>query len=502
MTPHRFLSLAPFALTVLLAPSAIAQITPGRLCVMRAGDGTAPLTNASTPAFLDEYDRTTPAQPLPIGTLALPIAPVGLNLPVTISGTATSEGFLKQSVDGQYLLAAGYGIAPGTASVGTSTSAAVNRVVARISLTGAIDSSTALNDAHSGGSIRSAVSVDGTSFWTSGAGSSSAGLNPGMAYAASLGATTSTRIPATLTNGRVAGIFNNQLYLTTAAASTFGIVTMGAGLPTTSGQVSTLLPGFSVATGIGTISQYDFWFADAATVYVADDRTMANGGGIQKWIDIAGTWTWLYTLSPGTGCRGLTGISDQAGTTLYATTALASANGLVSVVDTGALSLFTTLATAPANTAFRGVQFVRTPSSVSFAGVGCTTSAGIPTVGTTGGAPVSGNANFGLTCGNAPAGAPYIAIVGINQVLFPGAPLAPLFPPCAVLYSAPDALVNGVADGAGNGIIPLGLTPPDTSFWGLPFTVQNAVYDPAFYPSYAPFYSFGFSDGMQVVVGN
>jgi hypothetical protein len=311
MTPHRFLSLAPFALTVLLAPSAIAQITPGRLCVMRAGDGTAPLTNASTPAFLDEYDRTTPAQPLPIGTLALPIAPVGLNLPVTISGTATSEGFLKQSVDGQYLLAAGYGIAPGTASVGTSTSAAVNRVVARISLTGAIDSSTALNDAHSGGSIRSAVSVDGTSFWTSGAGSSSAGLNPGMAYAASLGATTSTRIPATLTNGRVAGIFNNQLYLTTAAASTFGIVTMGAGLPTTSGQVSTLLPGFSVATGIGTISQYDFWFADAATVYVADDRTMANGGGIQKWIDIAGTWTWQYTLSPGTGCRGLTGISDH-----------------------------------------------------------------------------------------------------------------------------------------------------------------------------------------------
>lgn len=496
------------AIAASLTASLFAQspITPGNLLVVRAGDGAAALTSASTAAFLDEFTVAGGA----VQSVALPTLAVGPNLPVTLSGTATSEGFLTQSVDGQHLLVTGYGIGTGTASVGTTTSAAVNRVVARIALNGTIDSSTGLTDAHNAGSIRSAVSVDGSSFWTSGAGNTTAGTNRGMAYAAPLGATTSIQVPSTLTNGRVAGIFDGQLYVSTAAGGVFGIVAMGTGLPTTAGQTSTLLNGFATATGTGTVSQYDFWFADAQTVYVADDRTQANGGGIQKWIDLAGTWTWQYTLSPGAGCRGLSGIRDQSGTTLFATTALNSANALVTVVDTGAGSLFTTLATAPTNTAFRGVRFVRTPYSVSFPpSSSCATSVGIPTIGTTGGAPVSGNANFALTVGNAPdivgpgVGVTFWATaIGVPQAfLIPGGFPIPDAPACALLYAVPDILLTGMTDPTGAAVIPLSLAPADSSLWGLPIAVQHAVFD--FTGFHAGFgLPVGTSVGMLITIGN
>jgi hypothetical protein len=500
-------SVLQLAFVAALAPAILAQgpITPGHLVVVRAGDGAAALGSASTAAFLEEF--TTAGAP--VQTIALPTASVGPNLPVTLSGSATSEGFVTQTGDGNYLLVAGYGIAPGTASVGGTTSAAVNRVIARIDLAGAIDSTTALTDAHNAGSIRSAVSVDGNSFWTSGAGNTLAGTNRGMTYVAALGATTSVQVPATLTNGRVAGIHDGQLYLSTAAGGTFGVCTIGSGLPTTSGQTSTLLNGFAFVTGTGTISQYDFWFADAVTLYVSDDRTAANGGGIQKWVDVAGTWTWQYTLSPGTGCRGLSGIVDENGTRLFATTAVTSANALVTVLDTGAGSSFSTLATAPTNTAFRGVQFVRTPYSIATGGTDCPTSIGVPTIGTTGGAPVSGNANFALTVGNAPditgafPGVTFWATaIGVPQVaLIPGGFPIPDAPPCALLFAFPDILLTGLTDVTGAAVVPLSLAPADSSLWGLPIAVQHAVFDfTGFYGSFG--LPIGTTVGMQITIGN
>ena len=76
-----------------------------------------------------------------------------------------------------------------------------------------------------------------------------------------------------------------------------------------------------------------FFFADANTLYVADDRATA-AGGIQKWALAGGTWTLAYTLSPGTnvGCRGLSGTVDNGVVTLYATTTAALAQ-VVRVVD-------------------------------------------------------------------------------------------------------------------------------------------------------------------------
>lgn len=497
MSPLRFSCPAS---VLLFVSAAIAQITPGNLAVVRVGDGTAALGSTATVAFVDQFDRNVPGAAL--SSLMLPTAISGGNQPVTLQGTATSEGFLTQSADGNYVLVTGYAAIPGAASPNGATSAAVNRVIARIDLSGNVDSSTALTDAHNAGSIRSAVSIDGTSFWTSGAGNTTAGTNRGMTYVASLGATTSIQVPATITNGRVAAIFDGQLYVSTAAGGTFGISAMGTGLPTTSGQTSTLLNGFATPTGIGTISQYDFWFADAQTVYVADDRTAANGGGIQKWIDVAGTWTFQYTLSPGAGCRGVSGIRDLSGTTIYATTAVASANNLVSVLDTGAGSTFTTLATAATNTAFRGVRFVRTPSSAVLSGLStCPTSAGTTTIGTAGGQPVSGNASFGIAIGNTPPVSLYITVIAISPIAVSipltivGGPLG-----CDLHTPSLDILLAGVTDLGGAGVLPLSLAPADAGLWGAPLVIQHLVFDAAFYPTDG--LPTGVSDSLQIVIGN
>src|SRR5262249_60548949 len=94
----------------------------------------------------------------------------------TDSGSATSDGFLNLSTNGQYLLLAGYRAAIGTANVVSTTSAASPRVIGRITVaTGAVDTSTALTDAYSGNNIRSATSDDGTRFWTGGTSSTVGG---------------------------------------------------------------------------------------------------------------------------------------------------------------------------------------------------------------------------------------------------------------------------------------------------------------------------------------
>src|SRR5437762_199335 len=62
----------------------------GDLVVVRVGDGTAALSSAATATFLDEY---TPGGVL-VQTIPLPTALSGLNQPFTLSGSATSEGFL------------------------------------------------------------------------------------------------------------------------------------------------------------------------------------------------------------------------------------------------------------------------------------------------------------------------------------------------------------------------------------------------------------------------
>jgi hypothetical protein len=348
-------SLRPFAVTALFATALAAQtpLTIGNLFVVRVGDGLAALTNASTPTFVDEF---TPSGTL-VQSIAMPTAIVGTNQPFTNSGTATSEGMLNVSENGLYLVLGGYAVAPGLASVATTANPTTGRVIGRIDLAGTVDTSTVLGDAYSTRNIRSVVSTDGLNFWMSGS-------SEGIRYVAGLGATTSLVISATPLNNRVLGIYGGQLYASASSANFYGVSTVGTGIPNTSGNSCTVLPGMSVTVGP---SSYDFWFESPTTVFVADDRVVASNGGIQKWTLAGGTWTLAYTIQSGTtGFRGLTG---------------KRANGVTTLYDTGAASTATVIATAPASTAFRGVRMMNPPSTLTRITATCG-AAGLNAVGT------------------------------------------------------------------------------------------------------------------------
>ena len=322
-----------------------AQFTPGNVVVLRVGTGAAALTSAATPVYLDEY---TPAGVL-VQSLALPTAAAGTQLPLVNSGTASSEGFLNLSADGRYLLHAGYGAVPGTVSIASTASATTPRVVARVALDGSIDTSTALGDAYSASNIRSVTSTNGVDLWTGGTSSTTGGVR----YT-TLGALTSTQLSTVVTNSRVVSLYAGQLYTSSAVLNFQGVSSVGLGTPTTSAQPITLLAGFPTAIGP---SSYDYCFADAATLYVADDRSIAAGGGLQKWTYNGTAWTLAYTLNAGltAGLRGVTLVPGSNPAQFYATSA-DTLTKLVTVSDTGAAAPFTALVSAAANTALRGVR--------------------------------------------------------------------------------------------------------------------------------------------------
>lgn len=483
-------SLPTICLPVLLVSSLAAQITPGNLLVSRVGDGAAALGSAATARFLDEYTQAG----VFVQTIALPTAPSGTNLAFTDSGSATSNGFVTQSVDGRFFLTAGYAAAPGTASVTGTTSAVVNRVVGRIGIDGSVDTSTALTDAYSGNNFRGVASTDGSMFWTSGTGS---GTTPGARHVVSLGATTSIQLSTTVTNLRCINIVNGQLYCSSASGAFLGVSTVGTGLPMASGETITLLPGFPTTGGQST---YDFFFADAATLYVADDRTNGSGG-IQKWTESGGTWSLAYTLAPTatTGCRGLSGFVDNGVTTLFATTNISAATPttVVSVVDTGPASLFTTLVTNATNTALRDVQFVRTPSQLVYSGTSCATSTGTPLVGTSGGAPVTGNASFAFTAANCGPSTLVLFLLRAGAPSPFGIPV-PGTPACALVYVLPDVLVAAVANPSGGATSPLPI-PSNSSLGGADLSAQVVAFDPTLLGFDLPV---GTSDALRAVIGN
>jgi len=465
-----------------LLSAATAQFTPGNLVVTRVGTGAASLTNASTAVFLDEY---TPGGTL-VQSVALPTAASGSNLPFATSGSATSEGQLTQSADGRFLIAAGYGIAPGTASIASSLSASVPRVIARVGLDGSIDTSTSIDNQFSGNNIRSAASDDGSAFWA-------AGGNSGIVYTtfgATSGLSLNTDVPI---NIRCVGIFGNQLYCTSGAGSVRGINAVGTGLPTTSGQVPQLLNGFPTTTSP---SPYDFFFADADTAYVADDRTAANGGGIQKWTQSGGIWTLQYTLAPGTaGCRAVSGFVDSGVVTLFAATT-ATPGLLVSVVDSGsAPGTFTTIAATASNTALRGVRYLRTPSLVAEVGTGSPTTVGVPGIARQNGWPTIGNPNFALGASNLLPNGFAFSLLGIGAA-GAGTPVTGAAA-TVLVYVNPVTTQLLLADGNGDASMPLPL-PNVTAFVGLPLVAQVLAFDGAL-PDAVPL---GSSAALTLQVGN
>ena len=341
---------------------------PGNLVVVRVGDGTTvTASGAAAATFLLEY---TPAGAL-VQTIALPTAASGSNAALTNTASSSSDALMTRSVNGSYLVLTGYNATVGTAGIAGAASTTVNRVIGRIAADGTFDTSTRIADAFSANNIRSAATVNGSTFYA-------VGGNSGVVYLpfGNAAAPTTALNSTAPTNNRGVNIFGGNLYVSSASGTNQGISQVGTGLPTTSGQTITLLPGFPTASGP---QPYGFYFADLSpsvagvdVVYVADDRTVAPGG-IQKWSLVGGTWTYNGSMSasPAVAIRGLDG--STTGTTV---SLAASGNGGVYLVTDNAgynmapsTTTITAIVPAPgANAVFRGVAFapVAAPTIASF----------------------------------------------------------------------------------------------------------------------------------------
>lgn len=347
MNPKKIVSL----LAILLASvaAAQAQFSAGNLVVLQEGDGTAALSSAGTAIFLNQYTTSGAF----VNATAIPST--GASALVN-SGSATSEGGLTLSADGQYLVLAGYNAAAGTASVAGTTSASVPRGIATVNASGNYALAATTSTTFSGNNIRSGTTDGSGNFWA-------VGGNSGAYY---MGTGTASAVSTTSANNRIIQNIGGNLYFSTGSG-TKGIYVV-SGTPTTSGNTASLL----IADGN---SPYDFSINTALGIaYVADDTASALGG-IQRWDFTGSAWTLSYTLGTGAaniGARGLAVDFSGANPIIYATTAESSGDRLIAITDTGATATATTLATAAANTIFRGLEFAPTavpePSTLALAG--------------------------------------------------------------------------------------------------------------------------------------
>ena len=277
--------------------------TTGNILTLRVGEvGGTTLTTNSAPVFIDEYTTTgTFVQSVP-----MPFVTNGTNRKFTMSGTSTTEGFLNLSPDGQYLTFGGYDNIPGVTGISSTTATSTNRIVARVTQNGSVNTTTRISDGYDGNSIRSAATVDGTAFWTGGA-----GTGGGTRYVA-LGASTSTQVSTTTVNTRGTAIYNSQLY-SSAQSGNIGISTVGSGLPTTTGNSHVILSG--TTSNVELLDPRGFVFADVDdngtpdVLYVADASSTATQG-VVKFSNTGGVWTKRGNLPNPTG-RTVHGIGVQ-----------------------------------------------------------------------------------------------------------------------------------------------------------------------------------------------
>lgn len=373
------------ALSAVLTPAARGQFTGGNLVVSHLQTN----TSAAATVVLTEFTPTGTATGY---TITLPNTspgqnqPAGTQLALTESGSAVG-GYFSLTTNGMALSVGGYNASTGTAAVASSATNTVNRTIGLIAPSGAVNTTNGFNTGGANG-FRSVAAVDGTAFYFSTA--------TNVNYQPATGSAQTT--PTTLFSGtlRNTGIFGNSLFVSGAGTGTLGISLVGTAgtLPTATGQTLTVLDG-TQTNGTGTVSPYGFVLLDNPlntnsfmgtgldTLYVADDRSAANGGGILRFVFDGTNWGTPTVVNNGVGYRALTASLDPDTNTvrLFAITTQTSANRLESVTDAltvsgGSFGTVSVLSTAAASTVYRGVAFTPTPEPV-----GILLSAGLMVVG-------------------------------------------------------------------------------------------------------------------------
>jgi len=323
-TTHQIVAIA-VSLFSSVAIGRAQSFDPGDLAVLRVGNGSASLTSAGTAIFVDQYTTVGSF----VSSLAIPSTGSGV---LVNSGSASSEGQLTLSANGQYLVFAGYNVAAGTAGVAGASSSSVPRGIATLDANGNYSLIATTATYYSGNNIRGGTSDGNGNYW--GAGAASTG---GTVY---LGTGTPAQIASS--NSLVIQDNSGNLFYSTAKGAT-GIYEI-AGTPTSGTATPTLV--------LANAAPSDFAFNTSMTIaYVAN-----TSGGIQRYDFSGGSWTLSYTLDSGTGMNGLA--VDFSGTDplIYATTE--SGKKLIEITDTGSGATANTLATVDGSTeAFRGVDF-------------------------------------------------------------------------------------------------------------------------------------------------
>jgi len=342
-----------------LSISAYAQFLPGNLAVLRVGNGTETLSTGGNSSFIDQYTTAGGY----VNSVSIPNSGAGS---VVLEGNRTAAAFLSLSADGQYLTFAGYNALPGNGgvSVQTSSGTAVPRVVGQVDMAGNFTLAASTTVGYSANSFRSALTDGSGNYW--GIGSSTALGGP---YYMAPG--TPGYMQTSLVTFRAANIFNGNIYVGVTGSAGPGPGIYGfSGMPT-----GAATPTQVIATGTGAGTD-DFEFNPAMNIaYIADDRAVASGGGIQKWTFDGTSWSLAYTIITGSpnGARGLAVDWSGVNPVVYATTGETSAgtpNNLVGYVDTGVAGTATVLATAGTSQFWRGLVLIPEPSAFALLGLG------------------------------------------------------------------------------------------------------------------------------------
>jgi len=355
----RILSLMTVLATLALGTNAgAASFGAGNIVIVRVGDGTQILTNIGNSVFLDEYTTNaiwaaalSSGTPTPVQTIAMPTNWFGGQAPLIMSGPATGQGALSRSVDGRFLLLAGYGASPGQfgtqALVSTTTTGVLNQVARVVGLVDgsahiytSITQTDANNDADE---PRSAVSLDGTNAWLVGEGNATGGkyLLGGRTSMTSTQVETLSRF-----NSRTLGIFSNTLYYAANHAlgnptnTSASVNPFGGSMPTSFVQSNYL---YMVGVYDNTItgqpdngSPFGFVMFNLAnqnaggslpdTLYVADNVTNAPGepigkaGGVLKYCYVPASNAWVsYGYIYADQAYSVTGNQNGTNVTLYIT---------------------------------------------------------------------------------------------------------------------------------------------------------------------------------------
>ena len=483
----------------------------------------------TSPIFLDQL---TPAGTL-VNTLAIPV-----NM-VATSFSSKSEMALNLSTDGSAITFMAYIAPPNTVDVSNSNTpgaydptnpagGSYYRAVVQVGANGAIQVTP--TNSYSGNNGRAAILANGIYYMSgnsnNGGGTpanitSTAGVQmaipgqSGAAPAVQIGnfSVTQYNDPSTGkpfaadkagkdNNFRGLTIFNNTLYVSKGSGGngfdTVYQVGNAGTLPTASTASNapiTVLPGFPTVSAktIGAKDNYPFgiWFANATTLYVADegdgvaaDAATSPSAGLQKWMLSNGTWSRVYVLQNGLnlgqsysvpnyptalnpatdGLRNLTGKVNSDGTvTVWAVTSTVSANGdqgadpnkLVSITDVlanvdptvAAKEQFTVVKSAAAGEVLRGVAFAPTAGSSPAQNAPLIISAASPEVTSVAAGGLAFAFGQGLASGNPPE------ILGPSPTDF-------------------DGLSISIKDSAGNSTsAPLLFVSP----WQLTFQVPSSV---------------------------